>query len=162
MLLEFISVFWSAHGGILLVIKHFCLKDVNAFDIAGWFCHWGNGHHLSLLSCAENVDLTAHGETGEAWRSISIPFQPSNMLSEVLQSHMNLGLWNEDSRNIVSLQKINYGSLGRERLTQKLSGFRTNNLSSCHTGVKQGNRLFIEDLTETAEWETQVREHRWE
>ena len=114
---NFISVFWSTHGGKLLVIKHLslCLTSVNAFDIAGWVCHWGNGHHLSLLSCGEDVDLTAHSKTREAWRSTSTLFQLGNTLSEVLQNRLSLGLWNEDSRIIVSWQKMNYLSSERQR-----------------------------------------------
>ena len=72
---------------------------------------------------------------------------------------MSLCLANEDSRIIVSLQKINYGNLERERHRSYL-GSEPITFSSCHTGVKGRDRdsLFAEDLIETAELESQVRE----
>lgn len=56
-------------------------------------------------------------------------------------------------RLIMGVQKGK--ELHRSYLGSKLITF-----SSCHTEVKEGSRLFAEDLIETAELETWVREHR--
>lgn len=61
-------------------------------------------------------------------------------LSEVLQNHMSLCPWNKDSRIIVRLKKSNYGSLERNKPTQKLSGFRNNNLFQLSYKSKWGKK----------------------
>ena len=141
---NFISVFWSTHGGKLLVIKHLslCLTSVNAFDIADESVTEGVG---TSCPCLAVVQMLTWQRTAKLGKPEGAPPLFSSLAIRYLKCCKTVWVWVCEMKTVELLsagKKMNYQSSER----QSSSGFRS--FSSCHIMVKGRDRgsLFAEDL----------------
>lgn len=120
-------------------------QDVNAFDIAVRFCHWGNVHHLSLLSCVENIDLTEHGKQEKPEGVSPSPF---NLVISYLKCCKPTWVWEMKTAELLSVwERLILGVQKEDDLHGSYLGSKPMTIfPSCHRGLKRQRSSFCLEL----------------
>ena len=153
---NFISVFWSTHGGKLLVIKHLslCLTSVNAFDIADESATEGVG---TSCPCLAVVQMLTWQHTAKLGKPEGAPPLFSSLAIRYLKCCKTVWVWVCEMKTVELLSASKRWIIRVQKDKEALWVQKLFQLS--YNGKRERQRFSICWGSETAELETQVREH---